>query len=271
MTEPSTDSRAPRGHLVRRTVLLTRDAERGQLFGELLRAQGGYPIFDPLQVEQPSREGAALLRAVGDLSAGGFDWLVLTSARSVDALVAIAPEGRVGLGGARVAVVGRATARAAQDRGIAVDLVPQTQSAAGLLAAWPTVPGSPLVLLPVSALAGETLTRGLASFGARVTRVEAYWMQPTPPSVELLDALTRGRLDAVVLTSGSAATRVAQVFASRAAALPKPLIVAIGAATADAAAEEGLPVAATSPSPDPADLLTTLDVVMAKLDRSERS
>lgn len=269
--EPTTESRQPQGNLVRRTVLLTRDGEHGQLFGELLRAQGGYPLFDPLQVEQPSREGGLLMRAVRDLGRGGYDWVVLTSARSVDALVAIAPDGQVALGGARVAVVGRATARAAQDRGITPDLVPETQSAAGLLAAWPLAPRTERVLLPCSALASGTLQDGLTTFGAQVTRVEAYWMQPTPPTVDLTRAIAQNRLHAVVLTSGSAAHRVAQVLASRGASAPEPLIVAIGAATADAAANAGLTVSATSPSPDPADLLTTLDVVMARLHRTERS
>lgn len=266
MTDAAPVNQRADGALIGRRILLTRDPGRGAGYHEALRSAGAEPIFDPLQTQAPTSDPAALTAALRALAAGDYDWLVLTSARAVDALAAGSP---VAVGGARVAVVGRATARRAEAAGLRVDLCPEQESAAGLLAQWPS-PGAPSpagphrsapspaprVLLPVSALAPDTLADGLRARGARVDRVEAYRMVPTPAGYPLRAALADGSLAAAVVTSGSAAARLRDVLAQ--AHVPQPPLVAIGPATARAAVDCGLVVAATAAHPDPGSVLDAL-------------
>ncbi|MGN6483721.1 MAG: uroporphyrinogen-III synthase, partial [Thermomicrobiales bacterium] len=79
----------------------------------------------------PTDEPASLDAAVAALSAGGFDWVMLTSANAVPVLAERVRRGSVP---ARLAAVGARTADALSNAGIAVDLVPEQGSAEGLLA-----------------------------------------------------------------------------------------------------------------------------------------
>ncbi|WP_108717389.1 uroporphyrinogen-III synthase [Miniimonas sp. S16] len=240
-----------------RTVLLTRDAERGRAFATQVRARGGYPLLDPLQTYGPPASPQALAVAVARLAAGELDWLVLTSARAVDALVEAAGSASVDVGGARVAAVGAATAARATAAGMAVELVPERASAAGLLAAWPVGGEGERVLLPLSALAPDTLVAGLSAFGLVPERVEAYSVQPQEPCVALEAALASGALLGAVVTSGSTARRLADITLGRDRA-PVPVVVAIGDTTAQHARDAGLTVAAVAPQPDAFTLVMTL-------------
>ncbi|PWD49686.1 hypothetical protein C8046_02125 [Serinibacter arcticus] len=245
-----------------RTVLLTRAGEGGRIWQTQVRARGGDALLDALQDYRPTSRPEALIAAAADLA--GYDWLVLTSVRAVEALVAAAGAGGLRPGGVAVAAVGNATAEAARRVGLAVVLVPERQSAEGLLAAWPLTTAGARVLLPLSALAPSTLPDALAAFGAVPERVEAYTVQPRPPRLEVERALSEGRVHGVVLTSGSTARRFAEVAAAHP---PVPVVVAIGQPTAEAATAAGLTVDAVPDHPDPGSVLLTLaDALDARLE-----
>lgn len=157
-------------------------------------------------------------------------WLVVTSATTVRAVA-----GRMtGLpAGVRVACVGGATARAARDAGWPVDLVPQEESAAGLVAAFPRSAGR--VLFPRSELAAPTLVEGLRARGIDVEDVVAYRTVGTGDEPVRLDRAP----DAVLVTSGSVASQVARRMTPLD---PRTRIACIGPGTAASAREAGLPV-----------------------------
>lgn len=266
----------PRRSLRRRTVLLTRDAPEGGAFATIVAVRGGRSVLDALQDYGPPASPHALALAVARLGAGEFDWLVLTSARTVDALVEAvgAAGGRPGggplalcSGGARVACVGRATAAAAVAAGLSVDLVPERSSAGGLLAAWPTdTVGNRVerVLLPTSTIAPTTISDGLTAFGLAVERVDAFAVTPRAPGALLRAALEDGGLDGAVVTSASTARRLAEVLADRGGAFLRGAVpvVATGEGTALAAVEAGLSLAAVAAAPDAATLVATLAGVL---------
>ena len=167
----------------------------------------------------------------------------------------------------RVAVVGPATARAWTElTGTAPDLVARGSAAA--LLEEPALTGPPpapnaarRVLLPASALADPALADGLRQAGWEVEQVAAY-TTVTADAHDLLPGLAStwatGGVDAVVLTAPSTTRAVLELLG------PPPgatRVVAIGATTAAAARELGLPVAAIAPSPTPEGILqATIDV-----------
>lgn len=237
----------PRKMLAGRTVLVPRGGPRGSAWAREVEDRGGRAVVAPLvEIVGPSDDGA-LRTAVAELADGGFAWLALTSVNAVHALTALGARP----GGARVAVVGEETARAARAAGWEVSLVPELRTATGMVQAWrdgvgaPAAPGSPRstgarVLLPLSVQAGDVLPDGLTALGWEPVRVDAYDVAPVPPERAVIDAVAAGRIDAVVVTSGSVARRVAEVFDP----LPDGVAIAcIGEPSAAAAREAGLRVA----------------------------
>ena len=120
------------------------------------------------------------------------------------------------------------------------------------------------VLLPASALADPALADGLRRAGWEVEQVAAYTTVTAdacnlPPDLE--HRWATGGVDAVVLTAPSTTRAILELLG------PPPSttrLVAIGATTAAAARDLGLPVAATASSPTPEGVLqATIDVMMS--------
>jgi uroporphyrinogen-III synthase len=210
-------------------------------------------------------------RSLRALAEGAHSWLAVTSATTVEVLLGRAEALGTTLarlvGATPVAAVGPATAAALNDAGLDVALVPPgpTSSAANLAAAWPVSPRGGIVLLPRSAIAAPTLATGLRERGWLVDDVVAY----STTTARLADPavaadLAAGRVDAVLLTSGSTARALVDLYGP----VPGVAVVAIGPSTAEAAARAGLTVNAVAPEQTPAGLVTALDRALAH--RSEQ-
>ena len=247
-----------------RAVLLPRLKERDRIASALDRA--GARVLRAAVTRTVPGDAAALEATGRRIAAGEAAWLVLTSARTVEAL---APYLQVPVPSAlQVAVVGPATARAWTElTGTAPNLVARGSAAALLeepaLTGPPPAPNAaPRVLLPASALADPALADGLRQAGWEVEQVAAY-TTVTADAHDLLPGLAStwatGGVDAVVLTAPSTTRAVLELLG------PPPAttrLVAIGTTTAAAARELGLPVAAVAPSPTPEGILqATIDVV----------
>ena len=118
------------------------------------------------------------------------------------------------------------------------------------------------VLLPASALADPALADGLRRAGWEVERVAAY-TTVTADTCDLPPGMgstwATGGVDAVVLTAPSSTRAVLELLG------PPPSttrLVTIGATTAAAARELGLPVAAIAPSPTPEGVLRAVIAAM---------
>jgi uroporphyrinogen-III synthase len=197
---------------------------------------------------RPVASTTELDRAVEDLAAGRFDWVVLTSVNGVAAVrarVEALGRGPADLAKARVAAVGPATEAALRDWGVAPDLVPAVATTAALGQAFPAPSGPGGVLLARADLASPELAVALRGKGCRTTEVVAYHTVP----VGSLDPAARRRLDdgEVDWVAFTAASTV-EGFLRGYGGPPPPgvRVAAIGPVTAGAARSAGMRVAATA-------------------------
>jgi uroporphyrinogen-III synthase len=196
------------------------------------------PVIAPLINFAPSNDPATLEQALDDLQSGRFDWLTLTSATTVDVLYsyrATIPERT------KVAAVGETTAAALTAVGYRVDLVPdRDNSAAGLAEQMLALEPEPRDILTLrSEIAKPVLTRMLAEAGHRVRSVVAYRTVGVPVTDRIAEDVRNGRINAILVTSGSVADQVQAQFPEIPAGT---LIAAIGPRTAKDARRAGLTV-----------------------------
>lgn len=262
-----------------RTVLLTRSAAQGAAFARALAEESaqnglGEPrvLFAPLQQARTVKPGADHAAALEALASGHYAWVSFTSANTVRACAELwgAEFARaVHAGGARVACVGAATARAVHAQlGSDADFQPQVQSAAGMLAEFeqPTTEPAAVLVLEGSN-ARPALREGLKDLGWDSHRcvlydmVSAEQVAPGELSLSAARALVQGNTpaqgneaetpapDVIVVTAPS---RLHALLDGAPALLPEsvPPVVAIGASTASACRALNLRhVQADSPSP----------------------
>ncbi|GAA3585737.1 hypothetical protein GCM10022198_06290 [Klugiella xanthotipulae] len=236
-----------------RRILLPRGGEWGRVASEQLKAHGATPLVVPLIATAPTSTPERLDAAIQALRSGGFDWLVVASASAVPAIAAAAS----GLApGTSVAAVGQATADALNTAGFPVHLVPQEESSAkALVTEWPPTPEGARALLLQSQLSPAYLGEQLAKIGMRVATVEAYQTVPVEVPGSTLNAVTRGFLNTVFVTSRSVAQQVA---AQLMPLHPDTLVVCIGESSATACRELGIPVSTVSKQQSVPGMLTAL-------------
>jgi uroporphyrinogen III methyltransferase/synthase len=242
---------AARPPLAGLTVLVPRARDQAGDFSSLLRARGAEPLEVPTIEIRPVASTAELDRAVADLAAGRFDWVVLTSVNGVAAVRARAEalgHGPAAVATARVAAVGPATEAALRAWGVTPDLVPEVATTAALGAAFPARPagsGSGRVLLARADLANPELGVTLRDKGWAASEVVAYHTVP----VGTLDPAARRRLDGgevdwVAFTASSTVEGFLRGYGGP----PPPgvRVAAIGPVTAGTARSAGIRVAATA-------------------------
>ncbi|MDJ0333632.1 MAG: uroporphyrinogen-III synthase [Rhodoglobus sp.] len=218
-------------------VLVPRGGKWGDGVAADLRTLGAIPIVAPLINFASADDGPALANAIHELSDGQFDWVVITSATTVDVFVG---QGAKIPAGTRIAAVGETTAAALTLAGYQVDFVPAVDnSARGLVKEWPKTAISGRVLVPQSDIAEPNLVTGLGALGLDVQFVAAYRTVGVPASDAVRADVASGRIKAVLVSSGS----VARQIAAQLAPLPEDTVVAcIGPRTAFDARAAGLRV-----------------------------
>ena len=241
-------------------------------------------LFAPLQQARtvPATEELRGIPAL--LESGAYAWVSFTSAHTVRACAELWGEDfarAVHAGGARIACVGAATARAVRTQlGLDADFQPSVQSAAGMLAelegpaagsvstdsaAAGAVSTEPVSTVPAAVLVLEgsnarpTLREGLKNLGWSVTTrvlydmVPAERVEPGELSLSAARALLRGAdASAPDVLVATAPSRLHALLDGAPALGPEsvPPVVAIGATTASACRALNLRhVQADSPSP----------------------
>ncbi|WP_396653059.1 uroporphyrinogen-III synthase [Microbacterium resistens] len=219
-------------------VLVPRGGPWGDGVAASLRAQGAVPVVAPLINFAPTTDQDSLDEALVALAAGAFDWLTVTSATTVDVLFAhravIPPR-------TRVAAVGETTAAALQAVGYQVDLVPEKDnSAEGMAEQLIALESEPRRILTLrSEIAKPVLSKSLLKAGHDVSSVVAYRTVGVPVTERILRDVENGRINAILITSGSVAEQVHEQFPS----IPSTtLLAAIGPRTAKDAKKAGLSV-----------------------------
>jgi uroporphyrinogen-III synthase/uroporphyrinogen III methyltransferase/synthase len=237
--------------LAGRRVLVTRAAHQAGKLSEGLRAMGAEPVEVPVLEIRPPVSFEPLDAALHQLNS--YDWLILTSANAVRALmdraaalgIALAQSARL-----QVAAVGEATAAYARSAGLVVAFVPEAYVAEslveGLLQSLHTQTSSQRILLARAAVARDVIPDALHSAGYVVDVVDAYRnILPEAAPEQLRQALQNG-LAAATFTSSSSAKHLAD--AARAAGIVWPFAgvpaISIGPITSQTLRELGWPPAA---------------------------
>ncbi len=221
-------------------VLVPRGGPWGHGVAADLRVQGASPIVAPMINFASTADAPALDQALARLADGGFDWMSVTSATTVDVLSshrARVPEGT------RIAAVGETTSAALVAAGYRVDFVPTgDNSANGLLRERTEVTqeSKPQRILALrSDIAKPVLTDGLRELGHEVESVVAYRTVGVPVDDVIRSDVSDGRVHAILVTSGSVAEQVQLQLGP----VPESTLVAcIGPRTATDARAAGLRV-----------------------------
>jgi uroporphyrinogen-III synthase len=217
-------------------VLVPRGGNWGDGVAASLRTLGASPVIAPLINFAPTEHPEQLAAEFEALQSGGYDWLVVTSATTVDVLagqsVRVPPT-------TRIAAVGETTAQALNLAGYSVDFVPSDHSARGLVREWPESVAQGAVLVPQSEIAEPTLVSGLRDLGVDARFVSSYRTVGVAASAEITADVADGSIGALIVSSGSVARQIAEQFAP----LPdSTVVVCIGPRTAFDARAVGLTV-----------------------------
>jgi uroporphyrinogen III methyltransferase/synthase len=269
--------------LLGKCIVITRARAQASTLATVLLALGADVIqFPTIRIEPPTdrKSMETIAKHLSD-----FDWLILTSANGVDALLG-EMERQGGdarsLSTMRIAAIGSSTAARLAEHGLQADLIPKKFVAEEVVAelqergvlrkvfsAAPYESGGPRFLLARGDLARSHLTEQLRALGADVTEVVAYrTVLETEGQDEGRQALLEGRVDAVTFTSSSTVRHfvsllgdaaMAQVLAS-----PRLRCFSIGPITSATMRELGVPVTGEAEEHDISGLISMVSQTLTK-------
>ena len=236
---------ASQSALAGKRIVITRAAVQSEMLARELSKRGAVAVVLPLVSFADPEDFAQLDAAITEIQR--FDWMILTSAQAVRALVKRSRELKRSLihsgSKLRIACVGPATAEAAQQTGFPVDYVAETHTGAGLAKELGKRLNGGKVFLPRSDRANPDLPPALKRHGAQVTEVIAYrTLRPTEVDQRNLRQIAEGGADAVLFFSPSAVQYFAELFGSEQlrALQDKLAITAVGPVTANALRQAGV-------------------------------
>lgn len=227
-------------------VVVTRRAEQALVLGDQLRRVGLTPIIFPT-IRLTALLTDALDAAMAELP--GFDWLIFTSVNAIDFFFRRADEldGMDGLQSANrpsIAVVGKATAHALEQRGLQPDFMPSVFTGM-TLAAELDDPAGQRILLPRAQAGGRTIVDSLRARDAVVTDIALYDTMTATPTADALRVLAQG-FEAITFASPSSVRGFLEIIKNsdrRLAMMTDAAVIAcIGPVTAQAARTHGLAV-----------------------------
>ena len=219
-------------------MVVTRTRAQASALADRLTELGADVVELPvIAVVDPVDGGEALDRAVDRLTQGAYRWVAFTSPNAVSRVLASLGD-RVVPSSTRWAAVGTGTARALEEAGRPVDLVPEVSVAEALAGSFPDH-GQGTVLFPRAETVRGALVAGLEAKGWVIDEVVAYRTVAGDPSTHALEAAARA--DAVAFTSSSTVERGLELMGHR--RMP-PVVVTIGPVTSAAARSAGLSVTA---------------------------
>jgi uroporphyrinogen III methyltransferase/synthase len=203
--------------LVDTRIVVTRPKEQAAGIREKLVELGADVLVQPaIRIADPPDWGP-VDDALGRLDA--YDWLVFSSSNGVRYLLErLLEKGRDlrKLGGVRIAAIGPGTADELAGYRLRADLVPDQYRAEALADALAGESPAARFLLARASRGREVLAERLAAAGARVDQVVVYSSTDVEvPEPAVADALERGRVDWVTVTSSAIARSVVRLFGER--------------------------------------------------------
>jgi len=216
--------------LAGRRILITRAQHQASQLAALLQAAGAETISIPTIEIMPPDDCAQIDAALSQLHA--FDWLVITSANTMQILqqrMQILDVSVEKFSHLKIGVVGPATARAVEEMGLKVALVPQEAVAESLAIAMQPLVSGKKIFLPQAQGARDVLLVQLQQAGAVVTAVEAYRNVVPEGSIERLREVfsqPESGPHAIAFTSSSTAQHFFQLLERSGAVMPQEIALA---------------------------------------------
>ncbi|MBJ7433918.1 MAG: uroporphyrinogen-III synthase [Microbacteriaceae bacterium] len=223
------------------TVLIPRGGRFAEDITNRLTTLGARTVVAPVVNFASADDASALQSQFDSLAAGSYDWIVLTSATTVDVLqhhkVEI-PERT------RVAAIGETTAQALLFANIRVDFVPPTDnSSRGFISSLPGGFTESTILVPHSETSEPILAAGFDQRGIDATFVSAYRTVGVPIPADVRARVHSGDITAILVSSGSVARQLAEQLSP----IPKSTaVICIGPRTTFDAQQAGLSVSHTA-------------------------
>ena len=229
--------------LAGKRIVVTRPAPQAPELAEPLQALGATPILFPTIAIHPMEDSSRLDDAIGQISAGAYDWVIFTSVNGVaifwERLEALDRDGSI-FDGVKVAAIGPATGDALADQGVVADYIPDEFVAEAIADGLGDMSGR-RVLLPRAAIARKTLAEMLSEQGAEVEEVATYQTLPAEPGVAALSELRNA--DIFTFTSSSTVRNFVELVGGPKAAVKLTRgahVACIGPITAGTAEEMGM-------------------------------
>jgi uroporphyrinogen III methyltransferase/synthase len=228
-------------------VLVTRPRHQAVDMVRRLEELGAVVYVLPVVAIREPADWAPVDRAIARLSS--YQWLVFTSVNGVQAFL-----GRLrrlgndlrALGGLKLAAIGPSTGEALERYFLKADLVPTVFTSEHLAAALKPVASGQRVLLARADRGRELLHEQLARV-AEVDQIAVYSQTDTvAPDPEVLNALSRGEINLVTVTSSNIARALVAALDAPARARfesGEVKVISISEVTSEAIQALGLPVA----------------------------
>jgi len=194
-----------------KTILVTRAASQSSQFVNRLLQEGATVVDLPALEIVPPSSWQELDDAIAQLAS--FDWLMLTSANSVEYFFDRLAD-REFPSGLKLAVVGDKTAQTLEKRGLKPDFVPREFIADSLVAQFPEALEGTRILFPrVESGGRDVIVRDFTRQGARVIEVAAYQSRcPEAIAPAALAALQNRTVDVVTFASSKTVKHFCQLL-----------------------------------------------------------
>lgn len=229
--------------LAHKRILVTRAAHQAGKLSERLRAAGAEPVEVPVLEIHPPDSYDAMDAALRNLHE--YDWLILTSANAVHALVERTAACGIVYNEPRpkIAAVGKATADAVRAAGFIVALTPKEYVAESLIESLADISEGQRILLARAAIARDLIPDTLRATGAIVDVVDVYQNAVPKDAPDKLRKALSSRIDAATFTSSSSVTHLAEVAVAAGIAFPFAGVkaISIGPITSATLREHGWP------------------------------
>src|SRR3990167_5762101 len=196
-------------------VIVTRSREQASDFSALLEKYGAEPIEFPTIETVAPKDWKEIDRAIKNLPK--YDWAIFTSVNGVKYFVErLKKHGKDirELKGINICAIGPATAKAIEDLGIRVDLVPKEYRAEAIIEGLgKNKKKGRRFLLPRALKAREVLPEEIKRLGCKVDVVSAYrTIKPKEKTDGMRKMLQQKEIDVITFTSSSTVENFVSMF-----------------------------------------------------------
>jgi uroporphyrinogen-III synthase len=260
-------------------VVAILETRTGAHLAEMVERRGGVPLLAPALQEVPDIDAEALQALLRQWRADPFEICIFQTGVGTKALFTAADAAGMSadlkelLAASRVAVRGPKPSGELNSRGIRIDIragAPfTTETVLAALAAEQVAGAS--ILVQRHGEKNRALCEGLEARGAQVQEIATYrWALPTDtrPLSRLLDALSRGQVDAVVFTSAVQVHNLYSIAQEAGSAaelannLNRSVVASIGPVCSRALRDHGVTPSFEANPPKLGPLLSALDAAL---------